>query len=128
MRLSLPVLMTYSNDICSFFVYEFEDKLNYNSITLVEQRSYEIATEEIQRRDVDFLFKNIQIISEPENIPFPQADKFDRLIDLISLLWENYLTKDEITENYQFDRRQTDYYISAGKYLGLIQKREKKLR
>ncbi|MGB3513069.1 MAG: translation elongation factor [Microcoleaceae cyanobacterium] len=118
----VPVLMTHSNDIFSFFVYEFKDKLNYNSITLVEQRIYKIAVEEIERYEVDLIFKNIQIIPEPEKIPLEQADKFERLVDLISLLLENDLTKDEITENYQFDSRQTDYYTSAGKYLGLIEK------
>jgi hypothetical protein len=38
------------------------------------------------------------------------------------LLVEKDLTKDEITENYQFDRRQTQYYTDAGRYLGLISK------
>ncbi len=124
----VPVLMTYSNDIFSFFIYEFVEKLDYNSITLVEQKNYEIIAkeiEEIQRRDIDLLLDNIQIIPEPQKIPFPQADKFERLIDLISLLLENNLTPDEITENYQFDRRQTNYYTSAGKYLYLITKQGK---
>ncbi|MGD1714258.1 DUF7226 domain-containing protein [Dapis sp. BLCC M172] len=43
-------------------------------------------------------------------------------MDLISLLLENDLTPNDITENYQFDKRQTDYYTSAGKYLGLLEK------
>ncbi|MGD1699741.1 type II restriction enzyme [Dapis sp. BLCC M229] len=121
----VPVLMTYSNDIFSFFIYEFVDISDYNSITLVEQKNYEIASEEIQRSEVELLLTQIQIIPEPPKIPFPQADKFDRLIDLISLLLENDLTPNEITENYQFDKRQTDYYTSAGKYLGLIEKQGK---
>ncbi|MEB3342752.1 type II restriction enzyme, partial [Okeania sp.] len=117
----VPVLMTYSNDIFSFFIYKFANILDYNSITLVEQKNYEIASEEIQISEVDLLLTQIKIISEPANIPFPQADKFDRTIDLISLLLENDLTPNEITENYQFDKRQTDYYTSAGRYLGLIE-------
>jgi len=118
----VPVLMTYSNDIFSFFIYEFVDISDYNSITLVEHKNYEIAAEEIRTSEVDSLLTQIKIIPEPAKIPFPQADKFDRLIDLISLLLENNLTPNEITENYQFDKRQTDYYTSAGKYLGLIEK------
>ncbi len=121
----VPVLMTYSTDIFSFFIYEFAGISEYNSITLVEQKNYEIASEEIQISEVDLLLTQIKIIPEPEKIPFPQADKFDRLIDLISLLLENGLTPNDITENYQFDKRQTDYYTSAGKYLGLIEKQGK---
>ncbi|NEO57874.1 MAG: translation elongation factor [Okeania sp. SIO3B5] len=121
----VPVLMTYSNDIFSFFVYEFVDILDYNSITLVENKNYAIASEEIKRSDIELLLYQIKIIPEPPEIPFPQANKFERLIDLISLLLENDLTADEITENYQFDERQTYYYTSAGKYLELITKKGK---
>ncbi|MEM1167790.1 MAG: translation elongation factor [Cyanobacteria bacterium P01_H01_bin.35] len=121
----VPVLMNYSNDIFSFFIYEFADISDYNSITLVEQKNYEIASEEIKKSEINLLLNQIKIIPEPAKIPFPQADKFDRIIDLISLLLENGLTPNDITENYQFDKRQTDYYTSAGKYLGLIEKQGK---
>ncbi|MGD1714257.1 type II restriction enzyme [Dapis sp. BLCC M172] len=121
----VPVLMTYSNDIFSFFIYEFADISDYNSITLVEQKNYEIASEEIQTSEVDSLLNQIKIIPESQKNTFPQADKFDRIIDLISLLLENDLTPNDITDNYQFDKRQTGYYTSAGKYLGLIEKQEK---
>ncbi|MCL2924282.1 MAG: translation elongation factor [Trichodesmium sp. MAG_R04] len=121
----VPVLMTYSNDIFSFFIYEFIDTLGYSSITLREQKNYTIASKKIQRSELHLILNQIENIPEPQEIPFPQADKFDRLIDLISLLLENGLTPNQITENYQFDKRQTDYYTSAGKYLGLIQKQEK---
>ncbi|NET24300.1 type II restriction enzyme [Okeania sp. SIO1I7] len=121
----VPVLMTYSNDIFSFFIYEFVDISDYNSISLVENKNYVIAADKIQRSDIDLLLTQIKIIPEPPKIPFPQANKFERLIDLISLLLENDLTSDEITENYQFDERQTYYYASAGKYLELITKQGK---
>ncbi|ABG52939.1 conserved hypothetical protein [Trichodesmium erythraeum IMS101] len=121
----IPVLMTYSNDIFSFFIYDFVDILDYNSITLIEQKNYEIASEKIQSSEINLLLSKIKVVPDPVKIPFPQADKFDRLIDLISLLLENGLTSDDITENYQFDKRQTDYYTSAGKYLGLIEKQGK---
>lgn len=117
----LPVLMTYSNDVFSFFIYEFKDKLNYNSLVLVEQKNYIIAPEEILLNDVSNVFNEVRLVSEPQ-IPFPQADKFERVVDLLSLLMEKDLTKDEITENYQFNMRQTQYYTDAGRYIGLIDK------
>lgn len=114
--------MTYSNDMFSFFIYRFEDDRNYNSLTLVEQKNYTIAPEKIQLDDVSSIFEKIKLIPEPIDIPFPQADKFERVIDLLSLLVDRDLTKEEITENYQFDRRQTQYYTDAGRYLGLVNK------
>ncbi|MDE5069059.1 MAG: translation elongation factor [Trichodesmium sp. St4_bin8_1] len=93
----IPVLMTYSNDIFSFFIYDFVDILDYNSITLIEQKNYEIASEKIQSSEINLLLSKIKVVPEPANIPFPQADKFDRLIDLISLLLENGLTSNDIT-------------------------------
>lgn len=116
----IPVLMTYSNDIFSFFIYEFSNDEDYNSLKLREQKNYTIAPEEIQRSDVDLVLNNIKVIAEP-NVPFPQADKFERVVDLLSLLLEKDLTKDDITENYEFDRRQTDYYTNAGVYIGMIE-------
>src|SRR4028118_2340462 len=116
----IPVLMTYSNDIFSFFIYEFSKDEDYNSLKLREQKNYTIAPEEIQRSDVALVLNNIKVIAEPD-VPFPQADKFERVVDLLSLLLERDLTKDDITENYEFDRRQTDYYTNAGLYIGLIE-------
>lgn len=61
-----------------------------------------------------------KIVKEPET-PFPQADSFERVVNLCELLKQrDFITKEEITENYDFDSRQTDYYSNAGKYLGLI--------
>jgi len=117
----IPVLMTYSNDVFSFFIYEFGNILNYNSLKIVEQKKYTIAPEKIQLSDVADVFSNVIVISEPD-VPFPQADRFERVVDLLSLLLEKDLTQDDITENYEFNVRQTQYYTAAGRYIGLIHK------
>lgn len=116
-----PVFFTYSNDIFSFFVYEFTDPGRYNSLKLVEQKDFIIAHEELNFEDIIGEFRAIQMVQEPE-VPFPQADSFPRIVDLLGLLVENDLSKDDITRNYDFDVRQTGYYTSAGMYLGLIEK------
>jgi hypothetical protein len=64
---------------------------------------------------------SVRITKEPE-LPFPQADSFERIINLCELLKQrSFLSKEEITQNYVFDSRQTDYYANAAKYLGLIE-------
>ncbi|MFB8798511.1 MAG: translation elongation factor [Microcoleus sp.] len=117
----IPVLMTYSNDVFSFFIYEFSNDRDYNSLRLREQKNYTIAPEQILRNDVAHVFNNIEVIAEPD-VPLPQADKFERVVDLLSLLLEKDLTQDDITENYEFNVRQTQYYTAAGRYIGLIDK------
>ena len=120
----IPALMTYSNsrNMFSFFVYDFEQIDNYNSIKLIEQKNYVIAPEIIIHEEISDLLKSLTIVSEPIDTPFPQADRFERVIDLITTLLDTELTKEEITANYQFDERQTNYYTDAARYLGLLSK------
>lgn len=118
----LPVLMTFSDDIFDFFVYEFADPDLYNSLRLVRRKRYSIAPENITHQDVDYLLARAQPGAEPVGVPFPQADSFNRVIDVMQLLADSSLTRDDITENYDFDARQTNYYTDAARYLGLVEK------
>lgn len=119
----ISIYMTYSNGFYRLYQFEFIDPSDYNSINLVKQKIYQIETKNISIDTVKSLIEDIKIISEPY-IPFPQANSFNRIINLCELLYENdELTKEEITSNYDFDARQTDYYTNAGIYLGLIEKK-----
>lgn len=116
-----PVFFTHSNDIFSFFVYEFVERDVYNSLKLVEQKHFVIAHEKITKEDLYLLYEKTEIIEEPK-ISFPQADSFIRIVDLLGLLVEKDLSKEFITYNYVIEPRQTNYYTDAGRYLGLIEK------
>lgn len=117
----IPTFMTYSNDIFSFFEYEFIDCNLYNSLRLVKQRNYMIAPEKIELEDIYQILNDVKIVEEPK-VPFPQANRFERVVDLLGILYNKDLSKDEITSNYQFAKRQTDYYTNSGIYLGLVNK------
>lgn len=120
----VPVFMTYSNEVFSFFRFKFENLHDYNSIQLLEQKNYILTSESISLQEIIDLQKSTPILPEPA-VPFPQADKLERVIDLLGLLMEqedHTLHKDFITTNYNFDSRQTDYYSNAGIYLGLIKR------
>lgn len=113
------VYMIYSNNIFHFYNYIFEDTNNYNSLCLKKYKKYTFEKINITLKDIEDVLHKVKICEEP-NIPFPQADKFERIINLMELLNEHELSKEEITNNYAFDRRQTDYYVNAGKYLNLF--------
>lgn len=117
-----PIFLTYSNGIFHFREYVFEDPNHYNSLKLNSEKRYVIRDGAINLELIQKIANEIPIIKELE-VPFPQADSFDRVINLCELLNENgTLSREYITVNYDFDVRQTNYYTDAGRYLGLIDK------
>ncbi|MDR1093238.1 MAG: transcriptional regulator [Clostridiales bacterium] len=117
----IPVFLAFSNDTFHVFTYEFQDKLNYNSIVLKNYKSYTFADEDISLQDIITVWRNTVEIREP-SVTFPQANSFPRVLDLLSILYEGELTRSEVTLKYEFDPRQTDYYVSACEYLGLVER------
>ncbi len=116
------LFLTYTNGIFHFREYQFEDPNHYNSLYLLREKKYMLREGVITRELIKRLLKETRIVQEPE-IPFPQADSFERLINLCELLNKSgVLSREEITSNYDFDQRQTRYYTDAGRYLGLISK------
>ncbi|HEM5221014.1 TPA: type II restriction endonuclease, partial [Streptococcus suis] len=61
-------------------------------------------------------------MNEKNQIPFIQADNFERIISLLENMHENPMTGEEIEALMQFTSRQRDYYFNAGRYLGLFEK------
>lgn len=118
-----PVFLVYSNGIFSLYQYEFQDRDNYNSLVMNKQKNYSIDALEISLDDIISVLQRAKVVEEPA-VAFPQADSFKRVINLCELLVQGAMTKDEITLNYAFDPRQTNYYTDAGRYLGLIDKQK----
>ena len=115
-----PIFLTYSNGVFHLREYTFSDVNHYNSLILVKHRKYVVQEGSFNLEALSQILDSIKPIKEPE-IPFPQANSFERIINLCELLKQKeFITKEEITQNYDFDARQTDYYSNAGKYLGLI--------
>lgn len=114
------VFLIFSNGVFNLYEYQFEDPQHYNSLRLVKQKNYVIATE-IRLYDIENLLMTVPWVEEP-TVSFPQADKMSRIVNLIELLYEKPMTKRDITSLYAFEGRQTNYYTDAGRYLGLIEK------
>lgn len=68
------------------------------------------------------IYDSINLISEPK-VPFPQADNFDIFLKICENLYKNGpLTKRNFLEVFAIKPRQYNFYISAGLYLGLLEK------
>lgn len=114
------IFLIFSNGVFYLYEYRFEDPLNYSSLQLIKQKNYIISTE-ISRSDIENLLRTVVQTEEPR-ISFPQANSMSRIVNLMELLFENPMTKQDITGEYAFDQRQTNYYTDAGRYLELIEK------
>lgn len=123
----VPIFLSYSNadSVFSFYVFRFREPQLYNSIELIEQRKFRVVPSDIGEDDILAALARAKVVPEPEGIPFPQADRFARVIDLLTQLRgaNGELTHDYITSNYAFDSRQTRYYTDAASYLGLAARR-----
>lgn len=115
-----PVFLIFSNGTFYLYQYRFEDPANYSSLHLVKQKNYVLAAD-ITRADLEGLLEREPPAPEPP-IAFPQANSMSRIVNLMELLSEQPMTRQEITDQYGFDGRQTNYYTDAGRYLGLIDK------
>lgn len=118
-----PIFLVYSNGIYRLFEYAFGDINNYSSLELIKQKNYAIEDTAISLVDIQATLENAVLVNEPQ-IPFPQADIFERIINLCELLSTQELTRTDVTEKYDFDARQTNYYTDAARYLGLLEKRK----
>ena len=124
----IPVFFVYENGVYNFFMYEFENSTNYNSLNLKEIKRYIFSNEsynEIKKN----IFENIELINDESQsiVPFPQADSFTKILGIIDMI-EDDISAQEISELYEFDQRQGSYYISAAKYLGIIDGRNSKYK
>jgi hypothetical protein len=118
------IFLTYTNGVFHLREYSFKDSGHYNSIELVKQRKYAFKDTVINIETIQKILNSTKIIEEPE-IPFPQADSFERVINLCELLnQKDSLTKEKITQNYDFETRQTNYYCNAGRYLKLLEQKQ----
>ena len=114
----------YDNGIYTFFIYEFSDLYNYNSLELKDIKRYIINNKSSDEIKQEIVTKVETINDLPQSeIPFPQADSFNRIIGIADLVDSKINTAVDIAEEYEFDVRQGSYYLAAAKYLDIVDKK-----
>lgn len=121
------IFMVYFNQVYRLLEYEFVDINSYSSIKFIKEKLYSLENTQITNTDLKNIYRDTNVIytddmNFPTVAPFPQADDFTRVINLIEVLNKKDLPVDEITQIMGFTPRQTDYYYNAGLYLGLFAK------
>jgi len=117
-----PIFLGYSNGIYVLREYIFANIDSYNSIEPVKIARYSIEDACIEINEIEKILRKTTVQPEPKNIPFPQADSFERVINLCEILKNTTLNKFDIAQEYDFELRQSGYYGNAAIYLGLIEK------
>lgn len=120
----------YSNQIYRLLEYKFEELENYSSIYLVKEKNYSLQDTEINNQELYEEYIQTKVVYSDNqihtDIPFPQADSFERIISLLEVLGKKPKTVNEISDIMQFELRQADYYFNAGRYLGIFEKSQSK--
>lgn len=119
------IYFIYSNGVFTLYEYKFKDPNKYNSLKLVKQKKYTFDDLIINLETIKEIIDNTDIVAEPK-IPFPQADDFNKVINLCELARNQELNKELIASEYEFNIRQSDYYTNACRYLGLMDKKRNK--
>ena len=116
----VPVYLVYSNGIFHLYRYEFRDPADFRSIALVDSARYALSASTLDAQAALDIVRAVEPEPEPA-VPFPQANSFERVVNLLELIALQPLSKAEITQRYDFDPRQADYYANAARYLGLAE-------
>lgn len=120
------VFLSYSNELLDLYEFEFTDVGNYSSSQLLRRKRYSLGSNLPASDEIAKMAADVPHMSPPKEgrnfIPFPQADSFERVLDLVSFVNQEPKTEAQIKDNYDFVERQADYYPNAARYLGLVEK------
>ncbi len=105
-------------------IYRVNEKEDYNSMEQIDIVRYDFF-EPISIADIRKILYDVQIVYEPSDIMFPQADSVDRLFQVIDIVkLQPGITSTDIGKKMNLTGRQGAYYSAACVYLGLL-KRDK---
>lgn len=115
------IFLTYSDGTFYLREYEFEHIEDPSSIKMVKEDRYSIVKDALNLEKLQEILDNVVIVEEPD-VPFPQCNDLDKVINLCELLcYKNEeMSKAEIVEEFRFVDRQADYYGNGARYLNLI--------
>jgi hypothetical protein len=117
----VPLFLVVTNGLFYFFEIKFGSK--FGELSIAQARGFSFDESPVTRIELATAFSRVPIESEPLDIPFPQANDLDKVVDLISMLETGSADKRAIAEYFEFDTRQSDYYGNAAAYLGFAHRR-----
>lgn len=119
-KIVYPIFMIFNDGIFHLFKYEFEYPDDINSGQVIQYAAYTTVDAEITLSSL-FNFAKKEKLEYISGGTLPQADDFQKIIALVEKCLEAPQSKVEIADMFNFELRQADYYVSAGRYLGFLE-------
>lgn len=116
----IPIFFIYTNGLFYFIQFKFGDQ--YGDLTVTKSMCYTIDEAKKQQVNLGELIESSMVGSEPD-VPYPQANDLDKIIDLVINNKQGLVDKITISDFFDFDERQGDYYANAAIYLGLLSRK-----
>lgn len=116
------LFISFENKELQIHEYEFQELEGFSSIRQVKSSFYVFSNPQITESDLIKIYKDVGH-SHYSSVHFPQANDFERLIDLVHILANSPRTHNELAEIFGFHGRQAKYYADATLYLGLAEER-----
>lgn len=114
----VPTFLNYSDGIFRFYEIDFPIHEDLTSAQVIGSSLFAFDDPFVPESEVDRLLASNVNLSTVD-VPFPQADKFDKVIDLLDILSSGPKSVEEISSRFAFEPRQADYYFNAARFLGL---------
>ncbi|PRQ11256.1 hypothetical protein C1Y63_06805 [Corynebacterium sp. 13CS0277] len=119
------VYMTYVSGVFTLYEFTFEDDHSMQTIKDGHSRQYILRSKPLTREELQEIASGITPRAARKDVPFPQADIFDRVVRLAEEIQESdegYIDIATIAATQGFVERQVAYYVDAGRYIGLFNK------
>jgi hypothetical protein len=116
----IPLFFIYTNGL--FYILQFAFGDEYGELRLVRSKCFTVNEPAKQPVNLKHLLIESPVEPEPD-VPYPQANDLDKVIDIVTNFHSADLSnKSAVTDFFDFDERQGDYYLNAGYYLGLLKR------
>jgi len=115
----IPLFFVYTNGL--FYILQFAFGKEYGELRYVRGKCFTVNEPAKQHINLPRLMETTTIETEP-NVPYPQANDLDKVIDIVTNYYSGLTSKTVIAEFFEFDERQGDYYANAAIYLGLLKR------
>lgn len=116
----IPIFLVYSNG--KYYLTKFLFGRNFGDLAIDRKACYTINESPTPYVDIPELLRRIPEEEEPEEVPYPQANDLDKVVDSIKLIGAGADDKIQLAEFFEFEERQGDYYANAGCYLGFVKR------
>lgn len=114
----VPILLAYSNG--QYQLTEFSIGEDFGALEMKRQNYYVINEPSVVNVDLATLMQTVSLEPEPTDVPLPQANDLNKVIDVICLVEQGISELPELTETLGVVERQAYYYGDAAKYLGYL--------